>query len=132
MNISEIADFQKGFAFKSKDYQDSGVRIIRVTNLNKNDFEDRNCMYIDPLKSQEYLKYVLHANDAVISTVGSWPTNPESVVGKVCIIPEQIEGSLLNQNALTSIERQREIVDILKCIDEKIVNNRKINDNLAA
>ena len=183
MNISEIADFQKGFAFKSKDYQDSGVRIIRVTNLNKNDFEDRNCMYIDPLKSKEYLKYVLHANDAVISTVGSWPTNPESVVGKVCIIPEQVEGSLLNQNAvrlrakngceqsylnylllnkdfgsyivgtaqgsanqasitledirryefdLPSIEKQRKIVDLLKCIDEKIANSRKINDNLAA
>ena len=39
-------------------------------------------------------------NDIIISTVGSWPTNPESVVGKVSRIPEYISGSLLNQNAV--------------------------------
>ena len=98
--IGRIADFQKGFAFKSKDYQDSGVRIIRVTNLNKRDYADKNCLYIDPEKANSYRRYELKTNDAVISTVGSWPTNPESVVGKVTIIPEEINGSLLNQNSV--------------------------------
>ncbi len=100
VRIGDIADFQKGFAFKSKDYQNEGVRIIRVTNLNKNDFSDNNCLYIDPEKAVEYEKYSLRSNDAVISTVGSWPTNPDSVVGKVCIIPKGIDGSLLNQNSV--------------------------------
>ncbi len=179
--IYDMAEFQKGFAFKSKDYQDNGVRIIRVSNLNKKDFSDSNCLYIDETKAAEYLKYELVAGDAVISTVGSWPTNPESVVGKVCIIPEEIEGSLLNQNAVRlrakegyeqgflnyllldktfgayivgtaqgsanqasitledirnfevyvpSIELQRKIVGVLQCIDRRIMNNCKINDNL--
>lgn len=98
--IGDIAFFQKGFAFKSKDYQNKGVRIIRVTNLNKNDFSDNNCIYIDPDIAVDYEKYSLRSNDAVISTVGSWPTNPDSVVGKVCIIPKGIDGSLLNQNSV--------------------------------
>ena len=100
VKIGDIADFQKGFAFKSKDYQDNGVRIIRVTNLNKNDFSDANSLYIADEKAVQYERYSLRFNDAVISTVGSWPTNPDSVVGKVCIIPKGLDGSLLNQNAV--------------------------------
>lgn len=100
IRVRDIADFQKGFAFKSKDYKESGHRIIRVTNLNKGDYSDDNCFFIDELKYDKYKRYSLKTNDAVISTVGSWPTNPDSVVGKVSIIPEILNGSLLNQNAV--------------------------------
>lgn len=98
--IGEIADFQKGFAFKSKDYQECGVRIVRVTNLNRADYSTENSLFIDEKKSVEYARYALNKNDVVISTVGSWPTNPASVVGKVSIIPGKVDGSLLNQNAV--------------------------------
>ena len=96
--IQDIADFQKGFAFKSSDYSESGTRIIKVTNLNQKDYN--NCAYIDNSEAPLYDKYRLAENDIIISTVGSWPTNPESVVGKVSRIPECISGSLLNQNAV--------------------------------
>lgn len=100
IRIGDIADFQKGFAFKSRDYQDFGTKIIRVSNLNKNDYSDANSQFIDELKAVDYIKYRLNTDDAIISTVGSWPTNPDSVVGKVAIIPDEISGSLLNQNAV--------------------------------
>lgn len=45
-------------------------------------------------------KYVLKRRDIVVATVGPWPTHPKSVVGKVTIIPEHVEGSLLNQNTV--------------------------------
>lgn len=98
--IGSIADFQKGFAFKSKDYQDRGIRIVRVTNLNRADYSDSNSLFIDENKAKEYERYNLLENDVVISTVGSWPTNPASIVGKVTVVPNEIEGSLLNQNAV--------------------------------
>ena len=98
--IGNVATFQKGFAFKSKDYQKFGHRIIRVSNLNKNAYDESDCIFIDEEKAKAYAQYTLNTNDAVISTVGSWPTNPESVVGKVTIIPQSINGSLLNQNAV--------------------------------
>ena len=100
VTLGEIASFQKGFAFKSQDYVRSGHRIIRVSNLNKKDYRDSSCLFIDESKSYAYKKYSLYENDAVISTVGSWPTNPDSVVGKVTIIPKAIEKSFLNQNAV--------------------------------
>jgi AraC-like DNA-binding protein len=38
--------------------------------------------------------------DVVVQTVGSWPTNPASVVGKCVRIPADAAGALLNQNAV--------------------------------
>ena len=31
--LGEMADFQKGYAFKSKDYQNYGTKIVRVTKI---------------------------------------------------------------------------------------------------
>ena len=39
-------------------------------------------------------------NDVVIATVGSWPKNPASIVGKTIRVPSEASGSLLNQNAV--------------------------------
>ena len=100
VSVGEIASFQKGYPFKSEDYVDSGCKIIRVTNLNRNEYNDENCLFIEESKYGEYERFALHKDDIVISTVGSWPSNPLSVVGKVTVIPERIEGCLLNQNAV--------------------------------
>jgi type I restriction enzyme, S subunit len=50
---------------------------------------------------------MLKENDIVISTVGSWPNNPDSVVGKVIKVSMLADESLLNQNAvrLRSIDK---------------------------
>ena len=58
-NLDNIPSFQKGFAFKSKDYMRKGIKIIRVTNLNKRDFEDEHCIFLDDEKAKEYMKYAI-------------------------------------------------------------------------
>ena len=98
--IGDIVEMQKGFAFKSSDYTNHGVKIVKVSNLNQKRFDDDCCVFILPSLANNYSRYSLKEDDIIISTVGSWPTNPESVVGKVCRIPKRINGSLLNQNAV--------------------------------
>ena len=98
--IGAIANFQKGFAFKSSEYTRTGTRIIKVSNLNQDKYSDKDCVFIDKEKALSYEKYRIVEGDIVISTVGSWPTNPESVVGKVSLIRSSLSGSLLNQNAV--------------------------------
>ena len=100
LTIEQLATFQKGFAFKSSDYRDNGIRIIKVSNLNQQRFDDGSCVFIDESIAKEYARYELITDDIVISTVGSWINNPDSVVGKVASIPSMITGSLLNQNAV--------------------------------
>jgi type I restriction enzyme S subunit len=46
------------------------------------------------------MKYKLQTGDTIIQTVGSWPRNPNSVVGKVIKVPSKASGALLNQNAV--------------------------------
>ena len=98
--LGAIANFQKGFAFKSSEYTRTGTRIIKVSNLNQDKYSDKDCVFIDKEKALSYEKYRIVEGDIVISTVGSWPTNPESVVGKVSLIRSSLSGSLLNQNAV--------------------------------
>ena len=98
--LGDCVEMQKGFAFKSSDYINKGIKIIKVSNLNQNRFDDSSCVFISPISAELYSRYSLFEDDIIISTVGSWPTNPESVVGKVCRVSKIINGSLLNQNAV--------------------------------
>ncbi|KRE45513.1 restriction endonuclease subunit S [Paenibacillus sp. Soil522] len=98
--LDHIADFQKGYAFKSADFQKSGRKIIKVSNLTLDSIENESCVCIDESKADQYKRYELLENDIIITTVGSWPTNPSSVVGKVVRVPSVLNNSLLNQNAV--------------------------------
>jgi len=98
ITLNDFCLFQKGFAFKSKDYVDEGTRIIRVSDLNQYDISLDNCMYIK--NSKGYETYQIEEDDVIITTVGSWDTNPLSVVGKVVRVQSEAANSLLNQNAV--------------------------------
>ncbi len=98
--LEEMAEFQKGFAFKSRDFKESGIKIVKVSNLTDESIDDSGCVHIDNELADNYKQYELNSDDIIITTVGSWPTNPASVVGKVVRVQKQMKGSLLNQNAV--------------------------------
>jgi type I restriction enzyme, S subunit len=97
--LSEVIITQKGFAFKSKDYQEKGRQIVKVSNFTDNSIDTSECICIDELLVNEYDKYLLKTNDILIATVGSWPGSP-SVVAKVVKVPVSANNTLLNQNAV--------------------------------
>lgn len=101
ITLREVAEFQKGFAFKSKDYTSKGVKIIKVSNLTDDSVDISQCVCVENDIADKYKdKYNLKTNDIVITTVGSWPTNPASVVGKVIRVPKYADNTLLNQNTV--------------------------------
>lgn len=91
---------QKGFAFKSGWYCSEGRRIVKVSNFTDDSVDWTDLICIPETIATDYLKYALSAGDVVLQTVGSWPNNPASVVGKCVSIPSNAAGSLLNQNAV--------------------------------
>ncbi len=103
--LGSCVDMVKGYAFKSKWYTDVGVPIVKVSNFTVDSVDISNLVCIPDAIAQSYIKHELRSNDVVIQTVGSWPSQPESVVGKVIRIPLQASGSLLNQNAVQIIPR---------------------------
>lgn len=98
--LEDIASFQKGFAFKSKDFIETGIKIVKVTNLTDESVNVDSCASVSFEVAKACEKYDLYEKDIIITTVGSWPTNPASIVGKVVRMPKSDDICLLNQNAV--------------------------------
>jgi len=100
ITLEEFAQHQKGFAFKSKDYIEEGVAVVRVSNLTANSIDTSDLKYVSEEVASDKSNFKLTHNDVIIATVGSWPKNPASVVGKVIKVPKNCDNFLLNQNAV--------------------------------
>ena len=100
VRLGDVIDYKKGFAFKSSMYKSTGTYIIRVSDTTANSVDISSCNCISPELAQQYTDYSLKTKDIIIATVGSWPTNPASIVGKVVRVPESANNALLNQNAV--------------------------------
>jgi type I restriction enzyme S subunit len=98
--LGDIVETQKGYAFKSAWYCDAGRPIVKVSDFTYDAVDSAALECIPESTANEYLKYELKNGDVVLQTVGSWPTNPASVVGKCVRIPIDVAGALLNQNAV--------------------------------
>lgn len=98
--LGDLVTHQKGFAFKSSTYTTSGRPIVRVSDFTKDSIDLSSCAHVADDLAVEFDSYRLQHFDVLIATVGSWPTNPESVVGKTVGVPANATGALLNQNAV--------------------------------
>lgn len=100
VKLGDVAEFTNGGAWNSNEYTDFGISVVQVTNISNNTIVLDQCKFLLPESLMKYKKHLLFEGDLVISTVGSHPTQPNSVVGRVAIIPKFVQGSLLNQNAV--------------------------------
>ena len=91
---------QKGYAFKSGWYCEEGRPIVKVSDFTDGSIDSSGLVRIPEGVADDYLKYELRPGDVVIQTVGSWPSNPKSVVGRAVRVPGDVAGALLNQNAV--------------------------------
>lgn len=98
--LGSLIRHKKGFAFKSKDLIENGHPIIKVTNFTDNSIDINGCFHISNEDAKKFSDYAVKRDDIIIATVGSWPNNPNSIVGKVIKVPVNVEGALLNQNAV--------------------------------
>jgi type I restriction enzyme S subunit len=100
VNLGDLVSYKKGFAFKSSSYQDEGVLVVRVSDTTGNTINLTACKKVSFEIAKGLKDYQLMEDDVVIMTVGSWPENPNSVVGKVIKVPKGASNALLNQNAV--------------------------------
>ena len=98
--LGEHIATQKGFAFKSGWFCDSGRPVVKVKDFTANYVDPNEVTHVSEEIAAQHLKYQLRTGDVVIQTVGSWPSAPASVVGKCVRIPRTVDRALLNQNAV--------------------------------
>ena len=98
--FGDLVNYTKGYAFKSSEYRDFGIRVIRVSDTTFDSIHDTNAIYISEGSVKTFRKWQLNEGDLIFSTVGSKPPMYDSLVGKAILIPKEYSGSLLNQNAV--------------------------------
>jgi type I restriction enzyme S subunit len=98
--IGTLIKHKKGFAFKSKDYIDNGTPVIRVSNFSGDTIVPNDVKFISNEIAATNEAVRLYEHDIVIATVGSWPNNPASVVGRTISVPRWANNALMNQNSV--------------------------------
>ena len=88
MKLGNVCNVLNGFAFRSEKYVDEGIRIIRISNVQKGYIEDTTPEF-NPRNSEEAIKYELECGDILISLTGN--------VGRVAIITTEFLPAALNQ-----------------------------------
>ncbi len=86
--LGNVCDILNGFAFKSDQYVESGIRIIRIANVQKGHIEDTAPVF-SPIDSSEAEKYKLEEDDLLLSLTGN--------VGRVAKISKEYLPAALNQ-----------------------------------
>jgi type I restriction enzyme S subunit len=70
--LGEVCDFQNGFAFKSNTYKESGLPILRITNIQNQNLEVNDLVYFDPNDYKEnFDKYKVYKDDLVVAMSGA-------------------------------------------------------------
>jgi type I restriction enzyme S subunit len=109
--LGELISHRKGYAFKSKDYVDVGVPVIRVSNFTDDSISRDDLKFVSASIATINCNVILRANDIVVATVGSWPSNPASVVGRTISVPTWAENALMNQNSVIIRSKSASLMD---------------------
>jgi type I restriction enzyme, S subunit len=97
VEIGNVSKVISGYAFKSKDFQSSGIPVIKIKNIKDENIVLDECDCVD-LAMEVPERFHLKSGDILISLTGSHITLPSSVVGRVAKYRHETN-SYLNQRA---------------------------------
>ena len=89
VRLGDVCEILNGYAFKSDKYVDSGIRVIRITNVQKGFIEDNSPAFYSITEKENLKDYELHENDLLISLTGN--------VGRVALLSKEMLPAALNQ-----------------------------------
>lgn len=85
---SDIVAGPFGSNLKVCDYKPHGVPIIRLQNIERNQFINKDIKYISPEKAEELSYHTYHPGDIVLAKLGD-------PIGKTCIVPSFMKGGVV-------------------------------------
>ena len=94
--LGDYIDILSGFAFKSKDFSDNGIPVIKIKNIVPPYVTLEDLSYVPNEIAKLNHKFLLTYNDVLIALTGSHINQMASVVGRIARVKYNIP-SLLNQ-----------------------------------
>ncbi len=84
----DIVDGPFGSNLKSSEYVNDGIPLIRLQNVKRNYFINKNIICVTKEKAQKLKRHNFHQNDIVVTKLG-FP------VGKACIVPSSLKAGII-------------------------------------
>ena len=100
--LGEMTKILNGYAFKSNKYTSSGIRVIRISDVQKGKMSDKDLKYYPIEMMDEFKSYILKENDLVMSLTGN--------VGRVAMLSERHLPAGLNQRVACIRTKNKEIL----------------------
>lgn len=105
IKLADVAEIINGYAFKSELYTDKGIRVIRITNVQKGFVKDDEPKFYPTDLHDDISKFILNQDDLLISLTGN--------VGRVALLPSTFLPAALNQR-----------VACIRVIDKNIISKK--------
>jgi type I restriction enzyme S subunit len=102
-NKDAIVSGPFGSNLKVSDYKESGIPILRLQNVGKGYFVNKDIKYISEKKAQELKYHSFKAGDLVLAKLGI-------PVGKTCIVPERFPNGIIVADVVR-IRPDKNVVD---------------------
>lgn len=94
--LGDYIEILSGFAFKTKDFVDYGIPIIKIKNINPPFISLDDLTFVSREVAERQKKFILSYDDVLIAMTGSHINQWSSVVGRVARVKYN-EKTLLNQ-----------------------------------
>ena len=101
MPLGSVAQILNGFAFKSAMYSETGIRVVRISDVQKGKMSDKNLKFYPGESEAEIRRYMLKADDLVMSLTGN--------CGRVAMLSDADLPAALNQR-VACIRPNRDLV----------------------
>jgi len=69
-SLSSLVTLLSGFAYKSSDWKESGVPVLKITNVRNGRVRLEGCSYISKERATESKQFAVHNNDLLITMTG--------------------------------------------------------------
>ncbi len=101
-NLGALVDLKSGFAYKSLDWVDEGVPVIKIANVRNGIVDLRGCSYITQKIATETSSFCVSSGDLLMTLTGE--------IGATGIYKEKVSARLNQRVARIDIKRSNDIL----------------------
>lgn len=117
---NDIVDGPFGSNLKASEYTDSGTPIVRIQNVKRFHFVDKNIHFVTDEKAKQLKRHSFKAGDVLITKLGE-------PLGLACIAPNRLEFGII----VADIVRARPYIEVSNKFMTYLLNSRVVIEQIS-